>query len=180
MFKYSIPLPYTCILSSLHQLAYFITWSHFWKHTLSFCIPLLSRDCEHLYFNSQNVFRRVYFEKTKLTELLIFYSTYDVLTWLIMKMFGILFLSFLWLRNTTMTVKFVMIPTEATELWTMRTAWFQALSLLELFDIRCTAVKEYRTDVSFSGKLFEFVLMSIVRELTSTTWKTQLLIQMSK
>ena len=61
-----------------------------------------------------------------------------MLTWLIIKILGIFLLNFLWLRNTTMTVKFATIPTEATVLWMIRIDSSLALSLLELFDVKDT------------------------------------------
>ena len=76
-----------------------------------------------------------------------------------MIIFGIFLLSFLWLRNTTMTVKFAMLPTEATEL--IRILSSLALSLLELSDVENTVAED--TDALLNGNLFDLVPIAIVR-----------------
>ena len=62
-----------------------------------------------------------------------------------------------------MTVKFAMIPTEATVLWMIRILYSLALSLLELFDVKDTVAKDRTVDVLFSGNSFTIVPMAIVR-----------------
>ena len=86
-----------------------------------------------------------------------------LLTWLMMKILGIFLLNLLWLRNTTMTVKFVMIPTEATELWMIRILSSLALSLLELFAVKDIVAEDTTVGVLLSGNSFEFVAKSIIK-----------------
>ena len=70
-----------------------------------------------------------------------------------MKIFGIFLLSFLWLRNKTMTVKLVMIPIEPTIL-SRRTK----LALMDFTDTSSSVV-----NVSFRENILESVEVSIMK-----------------
>ena len=66
------------------------------------------------------------------------------LTWLIIKIFGIFLLNFLWFRNTTMTVKFATIPTEAVVLWIIRIVSALEFSLLEFLDVEFKLILQWQ------------------------------------
>ena len=77
-----------------------------------------------------------------------------------MKIFGIFLLNFLWLRNTTMTVKFATIPTEAVVLWMIRIFSALEFSLLEFPDVE---FKLLSSTSLFSNILIECVIASIIK-----------------
>ena len=98
-----------------------------------------------------------YFQPRKWDEL---QCSVVFLTWLIIKMFGIFLLNFLWLRNTTMTVKLDTIPTEAMVLWAIRILWAFRFPLLELSGILSTN----KINVSFTTNLVEWVTSPIGKQ----------------
>ena len=138
-------------------------WNHlcFWPHITFLFSNIQDRGSNVHYFKEASflTFTMLYINQSRYKYVNDY--LFHILTWLIMNIIGIFLLNFLWLRNTTMTVKFAMIPTEAVVLWMARMCFALELPALELFELWVALLTSWMVYVTSSRKSLEFVKNSI-------------------